>query len=163
MPGIELSADDGGAFIPVGEDSTGVKIPVVNPKRKARLSFGRLTREPRLSIASMDSLPGRVKPYAVVLVRHPQLALSTRCTEFTVPRDLRSPVKRSARREKPVKLASGYARLDSTELGSIVVALPPNTAVILPFLIGMPKVLAWTGRGTPFVVRPEALKEQRGA
>jgi hypothetical protein len=161
--GIALGGRNGRRFISVGSDSTGVKIPVSAPSRRIEsLTYGRVIESPTPRVDLLDLLPENTEHTAVVLLRSTEISLAQPWRTLKLPLDLR---RRDGKVQSrvPIELGCGFEVVEREERSAFLVALPPDTAIVVPLLIGEPRAVVWLGRGRPVVVKQSVLKTLRRA
>lgn len=160
-PGIEVSRSARGVhrYISVGGAETGIRVPVATRTlpQLDHVEFGRVIDSPRIHIEPLRALPRGVKPHAVVLVRRHDISLGRPWSNFPLPANLQ-PKSGPVSKAKPAEIGCGFDIDGSSERTAVLVSLPPDTAIIVPILVGEPKVVLWLGSGKPLFYRHSVLK-----
>jgi len=114
---------------------------------------------PRLRIEPLPNIPAQTSAHAVVLIKGFNLSIEHGWSTLPLPKELLPHGKKVS--APPKEIGSGWEVIDARECSSLLVALPPDTAIELPFFETGPKVLVWLGTGIPALVSPSVMKGLR--
>lgn len=142
-------------FIALGGEAAGMKVPVASRRKIERVRHGTVHSSPSLRIEPLDKLPVEAAAHAVVLIRGFDLPIEYGWSSTSLPKELLPRGRKVS--ANPHEIGSGSEVIEARELSSVLVALPPDSAIELPFFETGPKVLVWLGTGTPALVSPSSL------
>lgn len=146
-------------FIAIGGEVGGLKVPVASRKKIGRVSHGTVHSSPNLRIEPLPNIPGKTSAHAVVLIKGFNLSLEHGWSTLPLPKELLPRGKKVS--ATPKEIGRGSEVIDARECSSLLVALPPDSAIELPFFETGPRVLVWLGTGIPALVPPSIMKGLR--
>jgi hypothetical protein len=142
-------------YIAVGGAPEGLKVPVASRRKIERVLHGTISLSPKLRIEPIETPPLTEEPHAVVLLRSFDIPSEHGWKPFGLPESLMP--KGGKKASAPVKqIAGGFEVVENRERAALLLALPPNSAIELPYMSS--KVLVWLGKGYPALVNKGVLK-----